>query len=267
MTDFLRWGANSFARPLPVLVALLLLGVGLLWRRWWTSRRDADVVPSRTERGARLLLTLALLGLIVASLSPLPRALLGRLEEGYSAYSVQPGRDVRRIVVLCGGAVETPGHPALSALSAQTLERLAEGVRIARLHPAARILFTGGPPTGRTPCAELLTRAAAELGLDPERIDRASDPRTTEEEAVAVERVVGSEPFVLVTSAHHLRRASALMRARGLRPIPAPAGSKATVRDAGGFGILRLDAANLTALDIWTHEVLGMLWSRARGRI
>jgi uncharacterized SAM-binding protein YcdF (DUF218 family) len=85
-------------------------------------------------------------------------------------------------------------------------------------------------------------------------------PKDTEEEAAAIARIVGKEPFLLVTSAVHMPRAVGLFKRHGANPIPSPA----DYRTAKGPGIAPADFFPdsyylETATRAW-HEYLGMLW-------
>ena len=278
--DLIRIVGRAVLLPLPV--ALLLVTAGwVLLRRGWRPRLGRWLVG-----GGALLLFLA-------STATVPRWALGSLEDDYPPYrpaaaapppeaapgtggptgpDAPPAPDPtgggpRWIVVLCGGSGDPAGWPDVAGLTSHTLGRVAEGVRIARLHPDARVLVTGGAARGRRPCSDVMRGAAVELGVEPERIVRDTLSRTTEDEAVAIERTVGDDPFVLVTAASHLPRAVDLVRARGLDPIPAPAAPRVVGDPPGLLGRLKPDAEALLASHLWSHEVLARLWSRLRGRL
>lgn len=254
-TGWLRTLVNLYATPLALSLALLLLGVARLW------------LPKRGgRRRGRALVSLGAAGLVLFSLAPVPLRLLGSLQDDYAPYRAEGGVEPSWIVVLCGGARDPGGGPALSGLTTHSRDRLAEGLRVARLHPEARVLTTGAPLPGHPSCARTLGDAAVELGLERDRLTIGGTARNTEEEARVIRERLGGARFVLVTSSWHLPRAMAVMRGAGLEPIAAPAGTAAA--DAPGWIPLPPvpDGENLVASELWIHEVLGRLWAGLRGR-
>lgn len=259
VTALLRSFVNLYLTPLSVTVLLLLAATALLWR--------PTAGLSRRARRARLSLTLGLLLLLAFSLGPLPRALLGSLEDDYAPYTPGVGPEPEWIVVLCGGSLPAGDASAVSTLSGPSLLRLAEAVRITGRHPDARLFLTGGAPPDGTPCGELLRDAALELGVEAGRISHETSSRNTEQEAAAIAEAVGDDPFVLVTSASHMPRAMGLVRARGLDPVAAPAGARVPEGASFWRGLLAPHPSNLVSSDMWVHEVLGTAWARLRGRM
>ena len=73
--------------------------------------------------------------------------------------------------------------------------------------------------------------------------------------------LVGSEPFILVTSASHMPRSMVLFKSLGLNPIPAPTDfHKAKFR--GFFVLPRFDAFDQSQRAM--YEYIGMLWVKIR---
>jgi uncharacterized SAM-binding protein YcdF (DUF218 family) len=86
----------------------------------------------------------------------------------------------------------------------------------------------------------------------------------TQEEAELIREIVGTAPFVLVTSDYHMPRAMMLFKALGMNPIPAPSGQCGRTEGESRFSPGRLfpNAANLVTADVAVHEYLGILWTR-----
>jgi uncharacterized SAM-binding protein YcdF (DUF218 family) len=201
--------------PIPLALALLVIGAVLLW---FVSR----------QRKGRILVTMGAGLLLVVSWEPTSRWLLAPLT------SYRPLQDpattaagARWVVVLAGGYDPSPGLPATSRLSGPTLERLIEGIRIHRLLPGSKLLMSGGTRPGYPDdiaASEIMVQAAEELGVP--RVETAQESRSldTQDEAVFVRQVVGQDRLVLVTSVMHLRRSMKLFQNLGMAPIPAPAG-------------------------------------------
>jgi uncharacterized SAM-binding protein YcdF (DUF218 family) len=116
------------------------------------------------------------------------------------------------------------GIPALNGAA----ERMTEAVALARRHPQARIVFTGGTSriAGGGP-AEMDTarRLFADLGLSPDRVVLEGEARNTWENAVLTRRLVEPKPgetWLLLTSASHMPRSVGCFRAAGWQVVPWP---------------------------------------------
>lgn len=248
--------------PVPVFLALLL--IGLFFTR-----------GGRACRLGRFCLIVGTLVPLVASNEWVSRQLSGPLESAYPAIpEIAPGSPVppalaacRWVVVLGSGHADIPSLAALDKLSTAGLARIAEGVRIARILPSARLLVSGPAEGGRPSHASVLAAAAVSLGIAPDRIRQIDTAHDTEQESHAVRAIVGTDPVALVTSAIHMPRAAALFRAAGVSFVPCPtdytgrAGAEATPR------AFLLDAESLDRTTWAVRERLGYAWLALRGRI
>ena len=101
------------------------------------------------------------------SLPPVAQRLIQPLEG--RARVMDPGRlpmDLWAVVVLGGGVDEGTGLPPASRLNPGTIKRLAEGVRLWRARPRARLIVSGGSwVEGLTREAEVMAAWAVELGV------------------------------------------------------------------------------------------------------
>ena len=120
------------------------------------------------------------------------------------------------IVVLGSGFRTDKTLPPNDRLSANGIVRLTEAIRLASLLPSARLIVSDGVGQG-----ESLAQTAMILGVPRERITLEARSNDTSDEAALLPPLVGKEPFLLVTSAAHMRRALALCRRQGLNPIAA----------------------------------------------
>ncbi len=196
---------------------LLVLTLGLGTLLLFTTRR----------RAGRLLVGSAALAALVVLLLPVGDRLLRPLENRFPPPDAPP-RPVHGIVVLGGGQdqwlTQGRGQPALNAAA----ERLTEAVALARRHPAAKVVFTGG--SGNLLDQNLkeadTARAVFEsLGLSGDRVLYEAESRDTWENALFAMRLVRPGPaenWLLVTSAAHMPRAVGAFRQAGWRVIPWP---------------------------------------------
>ncbi|MDP6345468.1 MAG: YdcF family protein [Alphaproteobacteria bacterium] len=243
------------AEPLHATLIVLLVATVLLW---WRRRLGVWLIS---------LLTAALLA--IACL-PVGEWLLVPLE-----YRFPPYRDdatpVAGVILLGGAAADvarsrTMGHP----VPGRAAGRLVELMRLARRHPAARLLVAGGSGTPGRPDdkeAPLIADYLVSRGIDRARIIVEAQSRDTFENARLGKQLVrpaDGERWLLVTSAGHMPRAMAVFRGTGwpvwaapARPLVPPAGTAwPRLNLSAGFYFLR------TAM----HEYVGLLVYRLTGR-
>ena len=187
-------------------------------------------------------------------------ALLGPLERRYaplSDSSMLP--QVHTVVVLGSDYRPREGISAASALDADGLVRVVEGVQLARSLGAGRLIVSGGAPPGRVPVALGYARFAKSAGVPAESIVTLTGSLDTRDEARAVAGLLGATPFILVTSAFHMPRALWLMERAGVHPIPAPVGQRAWGMDRLVIGALIPTSYGLNESERALHEYLGLL--------
>lgn len=200
--------------PLTVSLGLMAAGLFCLW-------------SARRPRTGRVLCVAGLVVLTWAGYGWSARALLTRLEGQFAPLDLaaQPASTVAQwhyVLVLGAAHVSDPRLPATSQIGGASLHRLVEGIRLQRQLPGSRLILSGGPGFEVVPNAEVVAAVARELGVAEEDLIVRGKPRDTREEALSVREIVGTSPFVLVTSAAHMPRAMRVFEAAGLHPVPAP---------------------------------------------
>lgn len=99
------------------------------------------------------------------------------------------------------------------------------------------------------------------LGVNETDIILESESRDTRDEARLLKPLLGTNRFVLVTSASHMPRAMKLLQADGLHPEPAPAGHK--VKEArANVATLFPSPGFVNNSGSAMHEYLGLAWSK-----
>ena len=247
---------SALINPLPVCLFLLFVGVVLLWRR-------------KKPKWARRFITAGFMALLLLSFEVIPGQAVRALENDYPIFSPahHPDVAVQWVVVLAGGIRNEPALPPNEQLTASSLVRLVEAVRILRFYPEARLLLTGKGYFSDIPEAVAMQGAAAFLGVDPERIQIEAESIDTADQAVKVHAIVGRDPFVLVTSAMHQRRAMGMFEQQGMRPLPAPARYRVRFEGTVGFSTFFPRSGHISNLQAAWHEYLGLLWGRLNGQL
>ena len=253
---------GSLLMPLPFCLLMSFLGLFFLLR------------GKRVLTG-KILITLGLVGLTIMSYNPVSRALHTPLNCKYEAYSsnqlkkigTEPDATVKYVVVLAGGHKSDPNIPATGQLSGHSLIRLVEGVRIFRQNPGARLILSGGGFIDPVPEAVVMAQVSQFMGVSKNDMIIESTSNDTQDQARLIKPIVGTAPFVLVTSAIHMPRSMALFENLGMNPIPGPAGSTSRIKMP--FSLLDL-FPSVSALEDTTeavHEYLGLMWGRLKGKI
>ena len=121
---------------------------------------------------------------------------------------------------------------------------------------------------GITPVAEVMADTAVGWGVDHKNIVVEKEAADTKDHVTYVKKIVGEEPFILVTSASHMPRAMALFRKHGMEPIPAPTDYMVKEREGGLTpGVFFPGAGSLEKAERAVHEYLGLVWAWLRGQI
>jgi uncharacterized SAM-binding protein YcdF (DUF218 family) len=148
---------------------------------------------------------------------------------------------------------------------------MVEGIRLYRQVRGARLIVSGGVlKTGHRPIAEQMADFAIALGVPRADVVMEQTSKTTYENLREVQKIVGTQPFILVNTALDLRRSMAVARKFGMKPLPAPAAIWAAHHypagmtwTALGWRMLedtRPGTGRLTHLQWAYHEYLGYVW-------
>ena len=263
---FLKKFISGFLVPSTVCMLLMVAGLLLLW----FTRRD---------RLGKILTTVGVGLLLLFSNPVLSELLLAPLEsrnpplypdQRLQAAAPPTGATPTWIVVLSAGHIADPRVPPTGQLGSAAVGRVLEGIRLHRRLPGSKLLLSGGIGGG-TPedpkHADLLGAVTDLCAVDRPSVVLHRSGWDTEEEAETISRVVGTQPFLLVTSASHMPRALGLFRRRGAHPIPASA--FLYTMDEPGFAASDLvpTPGALNASNAGMHEYIGLVWSKLRGRL
>lgn len=223
----------------------------------------AGILAWRLGRGrlARIVLIAAGALVFAASLRPIGNGLLRPLEYSYpatlDATSIVPAPGY--VAVLGGAFAPSDELPITAQLEADALVRLAEGMRLQRQLPSARLIVSGGAVNGNPPSAHGYARAAIALGVPAASIIMLDEARDTGAEISAIHNLVGDASVLLVTSAAHMPRAMAHCARTGLHAIAAPTGNQ--TRSPGSWTLIWLlpSGASLRNTELALHEYFGLL--------
>jgi uncharacterized SAM-binding protein YcdF (DUF218 family) len=250
------------ALMLPSSIVALLIGAGVLLL---LAR------PHAARLGKRLVLSgLALL--LLLGIAPVGNVMLLPLERRAEALGGSVPAGSATGIILLGGFEEgwiTAGRPALALNEAA--ERLTETVLLAKRHPAAKVVFTGGANNLLSGGAEATARVRDYLvafGLPADRIVLEGQSRNTHENAEFLRPILqpkAGQRWLLVTSAYHMPRSVSIFRKSGFDVTAYPVDFR--LRDSGD--VLRpFDSIpdGLKRVDLAMREYAGLVAYWLTGR-
>jgi len=243
---FLKKFVTFFVEPFGIVFTLFILGLILLY--------------IKKELQAKIFLSSSLFLLFLFSYPPFSNFLVQNLENQYSKYDYK--HDIQYIHVLGNGHNTNETQPISSHISDAGTKRVLEGVIIHKQTVNSKIIFTGYAGDTNTTNAVMNSKLALALGVIEENMIINGNPTDTREEAEFIKIILGSEPFVLVTSATHMPRSMMLFKSLGLNPIAAPTAYYKSEFDGW------LKVPNTTSFKISTiamHEYIGIVWAKTRG--
>lgn len=242
------------AQPSSLLAAAVVVAI-------WLIRRG------RIEAGLRWLVG-SLVCSVVIGLSPLADIITAPLESRFARADITNMR-FDGIIVLGGMEDTFPGARELMSLN-DAAERMTEGTLQARLHPGARLVFSGGSGAliERMSGADRAKVFFEAFGIEGTRIVLEDRSRTTDENARYSRDVLKPQPgqrWLLVTSAWHMPRAVGCFRKAGFDVVAWPVDyhTPVTLDLTHTFGSL---PDGLGRFDAMAKEYVGLLIYWLAGR-
>jgi uncharacterized SAM-binding protein YcdF (DUF218 family) len=208
---FVKYGVH------PLSWVVLLLGV----------TAALSLLPSHPtrHRWMRISSLIAFVLLVAVSSPFVASQLIGTLEAWYPPLTVGTSDRYDAIVVL-GGGIDDKGtlRPTVE-LTSYSRNRTTCGVDLYMRGYAPKLVLTGGDGSifGSGPKeAPEMKRWARRLGVPEDAMLTEEEARTTYENAIGTRRLLGPASILLVSSASHLPRATALFVKQGFHVTPAP---------------------------------------------
>ncbi len=233
--------------PSQIVLALFVIGV-IAW-----------LIPRFRARSTACFAAALIVGIVFSS-NKVAQTLLQPLERAYPAWTAEHAARAKLgyIVVLTAWSGKDPTLMAGMLLNDSSAFRVLTAAELWRLYPDAKIIISGLPRVADDMAASLQA-----LGVPPAAILVERNSINTRDSAMNCSKLVGDDPFALVTSAGHMRRAMGLFAKQGKEPLPVPT----DYRLPGTWGGLAWlpSPRGLAASDLAMHEYLGLAWYRIRG--
>jgi uncharacterized SAM-binding protein YcdF (DUF218 family) len=247
-------------------VAAKLAGAVLRFETWLLLALGLGLLAMARKR---LKLALGLCGasfaaILCLTILPIGDLLLEPVERRYRKVR-EPAR-LDGIIVLGGGEDAPASRHWGQVQLGEGAERYTAALALARRHPEARVLFTGGSGAlrGGVSEASIAARFFSEQGLPADRLLLEAASRNTRENArssLALAKPEPGERWVLVTSAFHMPRAMQAFSDAGWQGLIAwPVDHRSwDFGDGIGWDLPR----NIRNLNTATKELAGAAWRSA----
>ncbi len=175
---------------------------------------------------------------------------------------------VDAVVVPGGGSVDLAWLDVSPVPNAETLSRLITGVELSRKFRLPLIVCGGNgePFSTKANDADAMALAAYAMDIPRGRVIAENVSRNTLENSYAVRKLVKGDRIILVTSAYHMRRASAMFGRRGFLVIPAPSYFLGRTRVCSLASLIPR-ASDLTHSSVGIAEWISLAWWGIRGEI
>lgn len=176
-------------------------------------------------RWARISAIASLSILLLISSPILSKQLIGSLEGWYPVPPAYGPRHYDAIVVLGGGVLNQGTLRPANQLTSSSRDRTTCGVNLYQQGLAPKLVVTGGDGSifGSGPIEAFeMKRWAERLGVPALDILTEEQARTTYENATGAKKLLGQSSILLVSSASHLPRATALFSTQGFVVTPMP---------------------------------------------
>ncbi|MBM3241704.1 YdcF family protein [Candidatus Poribacteria bacterium] len=216
---------------------------------------------------AKILFYTALMELYVFSTEPIADLLLLPLE---FPFEKQPIPEKVEAIVVLSGMVDLQRSNAEQIELGDASDRIIEGMLLARDCPDSLLILSGGSGDlfdQSKSEAKLLEILALRFGISQERIRVDIRSRNTHENAVESKKILDKEnvsPFILITSASHMKRALSCFRKIELNPIPYAVDFR---NHWGKYDIFSFipQVGNLDKSTAAIHEYVGIITYKLRG--
>ncbi len=225
---------QNFLMPSAFIVLFFLLGI-IFWGK-------------KKSRGKTLIISGAALYLLF-SISPVSDFLLMSLEEKYERLPVENIDKAEKVVLLLGGRESD----VLRGSEVLRLWHLSDG--------EMEIIVSGIDPfTTKNEEAYAVRNFFEHRGVDENNVIIEGKSHNTRENVENVKKIVGDNPFFLVTSAYHMDRSLREFERLGANPIPAPTDFKRKRVITYGFFDFIPRGSNLRNSNLAFHEYIGIVY-------
>ncbi len=191
---------------------------------------------------AKKILTISFIWIILISYAPFANFLIAPLERKYPVLNTDNINKNVKYALILGGDIDS---------------RTWEIMRLYHKIPNLKIITSGRSILKKVSEAKITQMRLISCGISKNDIIMNNLPKDTEEEALALKKLIGIKPFILVTSAYHLPRSMLLFKSMKLNPIPAPTDFQ--IKETDSIFSIPSPMQMRKTEKAW-HEYIGILW-------
>lgn len=243
---------SAFLLPIPIAIMLFVLGLFFL------------LINSRKK--AKFFILIGFAWLLLVSNQTFSNAFLKPLEDSHKALLETP--NVEYILVLGNGHNSNEDLSITSQLNSTAINRAVEGIKhyknLKSQNKDIKLIVSGYSGTDINTHAFMQEKFAVSQGINKDDIIRLDSPKDTPQEAIEAKKIVGNKPFIIVTSASHMKRSMMIFKKQGLNAIAAPTNYLSSEEKSFDS---HFNASNIKKVELAIHEYLGIAWGKIRGLI
>lgn len=182
------------------------------------------LIKNTVTRKIKIIFISSFVFFIIITMQPFSSIFINSLENDYECLlDSNKIKSAEYIIILGGGYSDDSNMPASSQLSLSSTARLVEGMRLKKINPSAKIIFSGGTQFNENNTqANLLYNAYLSLVNDTGKNILSEQAHNTKSEADEAYKIIGKRKLILVTTASHMPRAVYLFNKMGCNVIAAP---------------------------------------------
>lgn len=241
----------SLLSPLPIIIILLFVGVGNLFKK-------------RKKSG--LVLILISIFLYLASSEVFIDKKLYDLENSYSIISEKNLEKGEVYVLLGGGIITTTGEGNIPGIMPAV--RIMKTAEYYKKYPKKIYISGGSPLQNQESESSVYARELISLGVNSEDIIVEENSKNTNENALFIKQELeknGIKNIILITSAFHMKRSMFIFEKNldGVEIIPAPCNFLAS-KEKENFFYYIPKYYNLLKFQLWIWETIGNIYYKIR---
>ena len=245
-----KWIAYFFQ---PLSITFILLGIGL----YYLCRKEPNL------KRAKIFLVSATAFLFIMSSSTFTFWMTWPVEVEQEVILQADDTPYEFIHCLGSGQADNEKLPVNIRIGGQGLSRVTEAVRLHKLYPNTKVIFSGYGGSSKDSAAKVASQVAIIMGVKEENIILLEEPKDTIDESKAAFEVIGDKPFLLVSDASHLRRSLGLFKKLGMNPTAAPA----NFLTKGSWSLRVPNSTDLKKSGRCIYEMMGITWAWMTGRL
>ena len=238
----------------PLTVSFILLGIGI----YFLCKKENNL------KRAKQFIIAGTVFLFVMTSETFTYWMAVPFENGFEVI-LSPEEDQKFEYIHClgFGHADNDKLPSTIRIGGQGLSRVTEAVRLHKLFPNTKVIFSGYGGPSKESFAKVASEAAITLGVSQDNIILLEEAKDTIEESRGSFEIIGDKPFLLVSEASHLNRSVGLFEKLVMNPTPAPS----SFINSGNWRFKMPSRGGLKKSERSIYEALGISWAWLTGRL